>query len=315
MNDDVRITEESMSRGFVTVATGKENYYVAARNLLRSYRRFAKEPMPFAIIADAENDYTQEFDRVIVLENAQRSYMDKLSLLKKCPFDENIFVESDCLAYGDLNAYWDYFEGADDFSCFGQALPFEGTGWFKKGEVAEYNDKIHFIPQFHGGIYYIRKGEKLDAMHDLCVKITGNYDRYKFILFNDQPADETVLALAMAVLNLRPHVRISEKIFLFAPQAGNKYFLFIPGIQYPKVDIISGKARNKTPQNEKTENILLVHWSSRYTYSPRYRLEAEKLDALVKGKKINIINKLILMLKFMVRVPGFVFSLISSRVR
>ena len=48
-----------MTRGFVTIATGSENYYRIARNLLRSYRLFTASPMPFALICDKENEYTE----------------------------------------------------------------------------------------------------------------------------------------------------------------------------------------------------------------------------------------------------------------
>ena len=44
----------SKTIGFFTVATGDEHYYKIAANLLRSYRRFTPEPLPFAILADRE---------------------------------------------------------------------------------------------------------------------------------------------------------------------------------------------------------------------------------------------------------------------
>ena len=55
-----------MKRGFVTVVTGAERYYQMAVNLLNSYRFFAKEPLPFAIIAEEENEYTKQFDKTIL---------------------------------------------------------------------------------------------------------------------------------------------------------------------------------------------------------------------------------------------------------
>ena len=51
------------ARGFVTIATGNESYYRIARNLLRSYRMNSSRPLPFALIADRENQYTKEFDQ------------------------------------------------------------------------------------------------------------------------------------------------------------------------------------------------------------------------------------------------------------
>ena len=96
-------------RGFVTLAVGDEKYYKLATNLLNSYKYNTKNFMPFAIIADRCNEYTEKFDKVVLLERATYSYMDKLEMLNHPPYDENIFIDADCLAYGDINEFWRYF--------------------------------------------------------------------------------------------------------------------------------------------------------------------------------------------------------------
>ena len=80
-----------MIRGFVTIATGAERYFDIARNLLWSYQQFASEKYPFAIICDRENEYTAEFDDVILLKEAHCNYLDKLQLYDYLPYDEIIF--------------------------------------------------------------------------------------------------------------------------------------------------------------------------------------------------------------------------------
>ena len=92
-----------MVRGFVTIATGHERYYRMARNLLRSYRQNCSERVRFALIADRRNEYTEEFDDVVILENPANNWMDKLELLCNCPYDENIFIDADCLVYRDIH--------------------------------------------------------------------------------------------------------------------------------------------------------------------------------------------------------------------
>ena len=109
-----------MTRGFVTIATGDEQYYRIAANLLRSYRFFSASPMPFALICDRENEYSAEFDHTIILKDPVFSYLDKLRLPECIPYDETIFIDSDCLAYRDLNEFWDAFKKAHDFSAFGR---------------------------------------------------------------------------------------------------------------------------------------------------------------------------------------------------
>ena len=75
-------------RGFVTIAVGDEKYYRLAVNLLKSYKQNAGEKFPFAIIADRQNNFTDQFDKVTLLEKPTYSYMDKLEMLNNPPFDE-----------------------------------------------------------------------------------------------------------------------------------------------------------------------------------------------------------------------------------
>ena len=136
-----------MSRGFVTIATGAERYFEIAENLLRSYHKFASVKYPFAIICDRKNNYTSEFDDVILLEKPNCNYLDKLQLYKYLPYDETIFIDADSLAYGDLDEWWNIFKNADDFSLFGYAWTDLNCrrGWFVPEGIREYKDKVTFI--------------------------------------------------------------------------------------------------------------------------------------------------------------------------
>ena len=113
MNRKQSLTDKQKNiktRGFVTIATGSEVYYKIAVNLLNSYRLATKDPMPFAIMSDQKNKCTDLFDDVIIIDNPQRTFMDKFVLLKAAPYQETIFFDADILAYGDLNYYWGFFK-------------------------------------------------------------------------------------------------------------------------------------------------------------------------------------------------------------
>lgn len=81
-------------RGIVTLAVGNEKYYRLAANLLKSYLRNTSAPFPFAIIADRHNKFTEQFDKVVLLEKPACSCLDKIEMLNKAPFDENIFIDA-----------------------------------------------------------------------------------------------------------------------------------------------------------------------------------------------------------------------------
>lgn len=202
------------NRGFVTIATGHRRYFNLARNLLHSYRQFATAPYPFAIITDRENEITSEFDDVIVISDPSNSYLDKLKLYRELPYDESIFIDADSLAYGDLNVWWEIFEASGDFSLFGYAhAPNSGRGWFIPSGMQEFSSQITFVPDFNGGVYYLRKSDTCRKVFEIANHCATHYHRYQFTGFSS-PADEPVLALGMAVQGLEP---INRAELVFAP--------------------------------------------------------------------------------------------------
>ena len=159
-------------RGFVTIATGKDEYYVLAKNLLLSYKFFAKEPLPFAIICDRENEITKLFDKVIILPEPTNSYLDKLELFKLDLFEESIFIDADCLIYDDINFSFSLFENATCVSSFGEVLPKDSdNAWFNCNDLKDKADGIDYSILFHGGLMYIRQErEKLDEFYSILRK-------------------------------------------------------------------------------------------------------------------------------------------------
>lgn len=266
---------KNMVQGFVTMATGDERYYKMALNLLRSYRYFTDKPYKFAIISDRENEYTKEFDDVVIIDGAQGSYMDKIRLLENCPYDENIFIDADCLAYADLNRYWDAFKGADDFSVFGKALPLDSAeGWFRREGTAEWQNEIHFVTHLHGVMYFIRPGKTCQDLLELSYKIIENYDHYSIPYFS-KPADESVFALAIAIMDLKPTLRKPE------------YYIFLPVADYIVADISKGYLEYKTPKDPVTESGMLVHWANVNTGKALYKKEVLQLGYLSSGKEVD----------------------------
>lgn len=271
------------TKGFITVATGKEEYYQLAENLLRSYHLFCKKPLPFAILADRENAYTSKFDDVMIFsDGATNSYLDKLSLGDYLPYDINIFIDSDCLAYGDLNQLFDYFKDADDFSCFGRVLPLDDrTGWFEYENLGELRQKVSYVVGLHGGIYYMRKGDICRKIFSDAKAFVPDYTKYKFKGRFNTPGDEPLVALSMAVNGCRPIPFVLEAICCYWEH-----------IDHMTIDLSKGLARVE----EKTKyNAILVHWGTRYTRQYVYRGQIDLMNILEDsaGNKQERIRKCI----------------------
>lgn len=264
--------KETMTRGFITIATGKEMYYQLAKNLLLSYKLFCDSPYPFAIMCDRENEYTALFDDVVILENPLNAFWDKFELLTRSPYDETIFIDADCLAYADLNAYWDYFATAEDFTGCGTNYPIDSDlGLFQKDELGVYTGRAHWKPDICGGLYFIRRGEKCSALYQECKYISEHYDDFKWPDFCAPHADETVLCLAMAVHGI--HAMDADPANYGHPWEATEM----------EHDIFTGKCSYATEWHPKVAQGRLVHFGTRYCSKPPYLFEVEKMNLLIKN--------------------------------
>ena len=257
-----------MTRGFVTIATGKDRYYRIAYNLLCSYRVNAGA-YPFAIICDRENKYTEAFDKVVHLPDPSNSYMDKLRLFDCLPYDETIFIDADCLVYGDIDRWWELFENAGDCSVFGCAYDDLTTdrGWFMTGGMGKYRDSIRFVPSFSGGVYYLRNTDTCAKVFDTAKEAAAHYGDYPFAIFKD-PADEPVIALGMAVNGCRPVE--CEDVGLYTYR------------RYTKADIDVPRA--EWYYNGEWRPIILIHWGSFGAMKAFYLFEAAKVKRKLSGQ-------------------------------
>lgn len=277
-----------MTKGFVTIATGKETYFILAYNLLSSYRKFTKEPLPFAIITDKENKYTRAFDKVIILENATSSYMDKLEMLSNPPFDYNIFIDADCLAYGDLNNLLVIKEDWNGVMTFGETLPLDSDkGWFLYENLGNLQGKVKYCLKLHGGIIFFKKDIKTKQVYDTCKIIANNYYSYKFKMFI-KPADEPILALSMAINGCKP---IDTR-----GRDGACYFVFYPVAKKIKADISIPHLSYTINGKDWENNVLILHWQNINTQRPLYKRE---VDIIHHGRSIkNQIDYIIGIIKF-----------------
>lgn len=267
------------TRGFITIATGNEAYYQLAWNLLRSYRHFCDDPLPFAILCEQKNVLTEDFDDVLLFKDtASRSYLDKLCLDSYLPYDETIFIDADCLAFANLNVLFDYFQEADDFSCFGRVLPLgDKTGWFEYDNLGELKDRVSYVVGLHGGIYYMRRGEICARIFRDAKAFIPEYARFRFKGKFSNPGDEPLIALSMAVNHCRPILFRSEAICCYWEHVGHM-----------TIDITQGLARVNSQQ---IVNTSLIHWGTRYTRELEYKKQVALLDLLVQNapdKKLRI---------------------------
>lgn len=288
-----------VTKGMITIATGDKHYYEIAANLLLSYREFAKNPLPFAIIAEEENEYTDLFDDVVITTEAKRSFTDKFLLLKLCPYDETIFFDADCLAYGDLNEYWDFFKDATDFSALGENydLSDNNGAWYNIDGIGEYGQMINYKTRVHAGVMFIRKTPKLDKMYDDCMSLFSDFDNLTFHTCPNS-VDECILGVAMPMNEMKCKVEINRMIAAY------------PCLTQLKANISQGVLAYATPWHGYIEDGILLHWGTKQTYKPLYLFEVECLNHINDDSFICVLKY-----KFKLRYVFFKIAYIPTAVK
>lgn len=256
-----------MTRGFITIATGDIKYYKMAHNLLLSYKYHTSKPFPFAIIAEEENEYTKEFDKVILTNDASHSFMDKLLLLKLIAWDETIFFDADTLAFGDLNDYWDVFKDATDFSSIGVNVGLnEGGAFYDVEGIGKYGTKISYKTRIHLGVAFVRKSAHLQQLYEDCTDIYNNYNKLS-IHTNPQCCDEVILGIAMPINRMKAEPERAHMMACF------------PCLTSLSGDMKSGVLSYTTNWGTSVkDNGLLVHFGNVNTTHPLYRYSEEWLN-------------------------------------
>ena len=273
------------TKGFITIASSVANYQKMARILCQSYKHTTESPLPFAVVTDKKTELLDVFDDVIELPDLSKSANDKFLLLKVSPYDETIYVDSDCIAYNDLNELFICFEASSDVSAVGKKYPKDSTkGWYEKENLGKYKSKVNYIQDLHGGIYFFRKGTVADAVYSTSMDIMKDYRSYHFKGFA-KPSDEPVFALAMAANGCSVTER-SGKEFAWMRRCENLKADFFRNILSYRIEGMEAKKG------------LLLHFGTSRTILPLYQIESRKVQYFdIHEKEWNSIINLLVSIK------------------
>lgn len=296
-----------MTYGFVTLATGKEQYYQAAVRLLQSYR-LHNGKCRFCIVCDKKNKYTEKFDDVIVLDNCNFDYRDKFQLLNIVPYDKNIFIEPDCLVYNNIDSFWDMFKNATPFSAFGYNNA-DLSFWFENIDRIKDSFGIDEIPIFNPGYLYIEKC-------DLCKKIYNDSLRISQKIINDfseqeEPKifhngnlrDDPILCLVMELNNCK----------CAAAQTVGKCMSLPSVVKFDSLSMAKGKldvTYNFNNEIVSFQNCNILHFSSRRLAEWLYFQQA--LSTSILSKKAVAFLALIIEHKIFGKLLRKIFKIASE---
>ena len=189
--------------GFVTMAFGHKRYFRQAENMGLSLKRHMSD-VPLALVTDriVGDDL---FDVVIPMKHYSRAgTIHKLDLYDYSPFEETLFIDSDCIATRPFSAELIAIRQYDFTPVVGRYLHCGDTDpWLI--DLAFALDHINGLtfPKFNGGIYFFKKSNATQLIirraNELRTRATElgikDFDRAG-------PGDETLIGLALAELKV-----------------------------------------------------------------------------------------------------------------
>jgi len=198
-------------RGYLTLATGSPLYFEAAANLALSVR--LNDPSrPISLLCDDAKklapEYREYFDQLIELplHPTYSGCGDKIRMPLFSPYEETIFIDSDCfIAKPDMDRHWEKMS-AGFFGMPGGKVT-TGSWYGKTIESMMAAEHVPYIVQMNSGVFYFKRSEALEqlvgqAMETAEAEFSEVQISHRGV--NEQLADEPIWGVLMASLAIEP---------------------------------------------------------------------------------------------------------------
>ena len=189
--------------GFITMAYGKEKYLDQAVALARSVK-YHMPDQPIALVTDRTERYAP-FDTQITMEEYSRAgTVLKTLIYKYSPYDETLFIDSDCLVTRDCTPELGAIR-AYDFSPVVNTYLTDGDSDLWLNDVGKALRKVggKRFPKFNGGVYFFRKNARAQEIFEEAEEMRARQKELGILDFDAAgPGEETLIGLAMAKLGM-----------------------------------------------------------------------------------------------------------------
>jgi hypothetical protein len=265
------------SRGIITLAYGQQRFIEQARSLAHSLQLHAPH-VPRTLITDSnDSEIRQLFTDVIPYRPEYGSGVrQKMFLDLYSPYEQTLFIDSDCLVLGKLEAFWSAF--AD------QHFGVPGYKYLRKGSTDPYFNVDHAleslhltkIPKFNGGTYYFTRSRESTEFFNTARNILANWRTLQLCEFRrDGPGDESVYSLAMAVHHIAPTSMGSGGMWT---PVGYKGPLLLNALR--GTCSFEKEGMKLSPE--------IIHFPGEYVYAFVYARERARLKAHIEKKKTPV---------------------------
>lgn len=194
-------------QGYLTLATGTPFYLDLAMNLVLSLK--LNDPTrPVCVVTDRAmpipDGYRTFIDQIVYLENKPGFHgcLNKLRMNEVSPFEETMFVDSDCiLLKNDMDRHWAKLQSPGFCSPGGKATSGRWYGF----DIAEVIKKlgIDYMRTLNSGVFYFRQGAETDHFFATALDLVENHKELlgSFHRNKLQLADEPFIGAALGKLH------------------------------------------------------------------------------------------------------------------
>lgn len=284
-----------MQRSVLTIATAKPTYVRMALTLARSFLRWnADSNITFFLVTDQSLQLPRDLDAIKIIQIEPGAlgsgFAPKLHLDQLAQTDATLFIDADCLCFSELTSVFDRFRGRD-VSVVGGTI--SNGEWF--GDIGSVC--AHFglpaLPKFNGGIYYIERGAKANAVYRRARELEKQYDALGLVRLRHSANDELLMAIAMALegCSALPDDGSILGDPLSCPRMG-------------EIDVIRGIAQLSNPPSGEADHHAafpvraiqprVLHFLGDYTSHSSYRAARGTLElAQASGLPVSIVSPLV----------------------
>lgn len=264
--------------GVLTMAFHDEKYLRQAIALARSVR-LHNPTLSIAIVTNLEHPWVDEyFDQRIEYREAYGDIFEqKLYLNDYSPYERTLYIDSDCLAYGSLDATFRYLSDfefwmpghnlADNFNPY---WGIEASDWCQRLE-------LETIARFNAGVFYFDRSKRSQSVFGHARQAIEDYDSWGIrYVSNGKKTDEPCFSLGMAQAGVMADPR-GESITAILNEFRGAL----------AADVISGI--NSCNNRGSFSKVVILHFAGVWQREPTYLRERAKLELLSRGLAIGIV--------------------------
>lgn len=198
-------------KSVLTIAVGKEIYINMALNLAKSFLLWNKDNgIEFILVTDRldivkKSDISDLITTLVIdTKDYDTGFAIKLYLDKFIKTNYTLFIDCDCLIYGDLTEVFSQFKQRE-VSVIGINLT-EGrnVGFCVDVKDILQNVGINYFPLLCGSLYYIKRGSVASDIYKFARELKPKYDSIGLVRLRNKENEEPLMAISMAKFNQNP---------------------------------------------------------------------------------------------------------------